>query len=415
MKRKIKLKNKILGFVICSIFFISFICSISATEISQENKDYHFINDNKNFQIQILNENLINKGKTCFGYQVYPNPDIIVNFDIDKPGNLNKIGTPISSDKIAGGTWVNGVWWCCEYTPVSNSNIWIIDHITGDMTLVGESGSSEGLHGLAYDDLTDTMYACGATNLFTINMTTGAATIVGSFGISGSVMIGIACDGYGNMYGEDLHTDSLYSINLKTGSATLIGKFGLDLNYGQDMAFDKESGICYLSAFTVHEGNEGALYTCNLTSGATTKIGNFGSEPTQITGFVIPYNLNNPPSTPTIDGPRSGKVGELYNYDFFSTDSDGDNIWYHICWGDNEIIYIYGPYNSGEKITLSYNWSEKGSYIITCWARDEHDQISKNATLEVNIPKNKVMKNLYIIKLLINYIFWNDCHPYYIL
>lgn len=391
------MKNKILGFVICALFIINFIFSLSVTVISQSIKDRQYNTDNINLQLQIAGKDLI-RGKTCFGYQVYPNPDLIINFDINNPGTLNTIGVPISSDKISGGTWVDGVWWCCEYTPVSNSNIWIIDHATGDMTLVGDSGSSEGLHGLAYDDSEGTMYACGATNLFTINMTTGAATIVGSFGISGSVMIGIACDGYGNMYGEDLHTDSLYSINPKTGSAALIGLFGLDLNYGQDMAFDKESGICYLSAFTVHEGNEGALYTCNLTSGATTKIGTFGLEPTQITGFVIPYSLNNPPSTPTIDGPIRGKVGELYDYEFMSIDPNGDDIWYHICWGDKEIIYIYGPYNSGEEITLSYNWSERGSYVITCWARDEYDQISKNATLDVTIPRNKVVKNLYILK-----------------
>ena len=237
-------------------------------------------------------EDFMGIGKTCYGYQVHPNPDLLVWFDIDYPGFLHMIGIPISSDKIAGGTWVDGVWWCCEYVPISNSNIWIIDHVTGEMTLVGTSGSSEGLHGLAYDDTTRTMYACGSTNLFTIDMETGAATLVGSFGISGSVMIGIASDGYGNIYGEDLHTDSLYSIDHATGTATLVGPLGLDLNYGQDMAIDKENGICYLSAFTVHAGNEGALYTCNLTTGTTTKIGNLGSEPTQITGFAIPYRLN---------------------------------------------------------------------------------------------------------------------------
>ncbi len=389
--KRFRIKNILL----IGLIFIILISTVTGLKTTDENKieltklisSVGFDNiDNINEKIITNNLNLI--GKKCYGYQAYPNPDLIVWFDIDNLGTLNTIGTPISSDKISGGTWIDGVWWCCEYTPVSNSNIWIIDHITGNMTLIGASGSSEGLHGLAYDDTTETMYACGATNLFTINMTTGAATIVGPFGISGCLMIGIACDGYGNMYGEDLHTDSIYSIDPKTGSAELIGPLNLDLNHGQDMAIDKEDGTCYLSAFTVHDGDEGAVYTCNLTTGEVTKIGNFGTVPTQITGFVIPYTLNNPPNKPDISGPNKGKVGIEYNYTFVSTDPDGDDIWYHICWGDKEIIYIYGPYKSGEPIILSYNWTEKGTYSIQCKTRDIYDSESEWTYLEVTMPKS---------------------------
>jgi hypothetical protein len=338
----------------------------------------------------VINKNICN-GKICYGYQVYPNPDLIISFDLDNPETLNIIGNPITSDKIAGGTWVDGEWWCCEYSSIGNSKIWTINHINGDMTLIGESGV--GLNGLAYDDSTNTMYACSSTHLYSIDMQSGYAIMIGSFDISGCVLVGVACDGYGKMYGEDLHTDSLYSINPTTGDTTLIGYFGLDLNYGQDIAFDKETGICYLSAFTVHNGNEGALYTCNITTGSTTKIGKFGSVPTQITGFAIPYNLNSAPSTPKIDGPRSGKVGVSYNYSFVSYDSDGDDIWYHLCWGDKEIIYIYGPYGSGEDLILNYNWSETGVFTITCWARDTNNQTSDISSFDVNIPRDKSILN----------------------
>ena len=192
--------------IVVFLIFLFFISTVngndSVDETSMTSRTLAPTTKNYNVQdmgIQFIDNNCLHKGKTCFGYQAYPNPDLLVCFDTDNPENLITIGTPISSDKIAGGTWVDGVWWCCEYSSVSNSNIWIIDHITGDMTLLGASG--EGLHGLAYDDATGTMYACGATNLFTIDMVTGAATLVGTFGISSSLMIGIACDGYGNMYG----------------------------------------------------------------------------------------------------------------------------------------------------------------------------------------------------------------------
>lgn len=105
--------------------------------------------------------------------------------------------------------------------------------------------------------------------------------------------------------------------------------------------------------------------------------------------FFIVRIGNYPPNEPEIDGPKHGKVGISYNYSFTATDPDGDDIWYHICWGDKEIIYIYGPYPSGEKLTLSYNWTDKGTYIITCFARDIYDEESDIAALEVKIPRNK--------------------------
>ena len=97
---------------------------------------------------------------------------------------------------------------------------------------------------------------------------------------------------------------------------------------------------------------------------------------------------NNPPNLPEIDGPRSVKVGISYNYTFYSIDPDEDDIWYHIGWGDKEIIYIYGPYSSGEEITLNYTWIQKGNFIISCWASDIFDEDSDIAKFEVKVPRN---------------------------
>ncbi len=345
-------------------------------------KENHHSKDNS---FQFSTNNFLAEGKVFFGYQVYPNPDVLVSFKSNNPENLTSIGSPISPDKIAGATWVDGVWRCCEYSAENNSTIWIIDHLTGDMVIVGPSGV--GLHGLAYDDTTNIMYGCGSTNLYIVDIATGEATLVGSFGISGCIMIGIACDSNGNMFGEDLHTDSLYSINSSTGTATLIGSLGLDLNHGQDMAIDKENNICYLAAFTVHDGDEGALYKCNLSSGITTKIGNFGSVPTQITGFVIPYRLNNPPESPIITGRICGEVGVEYEYTFNSTD-DGDDFYYYVDWGDCSPIEFVFPSNPGQSgiAKANHSWDKKGNYIVRAKARDTFGAESDWAYFKVTMP-----------------------------
>ena len=237
-------------------------------------------------------QNLLGKGQTCYGFEIYPTTQSL-SFDTDDPGTLNYIAPMQSTDFIAGGTWADGTWYGCEYAATSDSNIWTIDEDDGSMTLIGASGSSQGLNGLAYDDNTDTLYACGSTILYTIDMTTGAATQIGSFN-TGGLMIGIACDNDGNLYGEDLGTDSLYSIDTTTGLATLIGVLGIDLNYGQDMAYDKNNDILYLAALTIQAGNEGALYTCDVTTGAATFVGMFGADLTEIAGFAIPYGGGGP-------------------------------------------------------------------------------------------------------------------------
>ena len=98
---------------------------------------------------------------------------------------------------------------------------------------------------------------------------------------------------------------------------------------------------------------------------------------------------NRPPETPLIEGPTKCRPDIDYNYTFVSTDPDGDDIWYHLCWGDKEIIYIYGPFPSGEELTLSYNWTDKGTYPITCWARDVYDEQSDIAILEIEVPRTR--------------------------
>ncbi|UCF50057.1 MAG: aryl-sulfate sulfotransferase [Thermoplasmatales archaeon] len=104
--------------------------------------------------------------------------------------------------------------------------------------------------------------------------------------------------------------------------------------------------------------------------------------------------INQPPNAPNIDGPLRGRPDIDYDYTFVATDPDGDDIWYHICWGDKEIIYIYGPYPSGEELTLSYNWTDEGAYTITCWARDIFDGMSSASTLEITIPRTRASSYL---------------------
>ena len=74
------------------------------------------------------------------------------------------------------------------------------------------------------------------------------------------------------------------------------------------------------------------------------------------------------------------------DYNFTTTDPDGDEVYYFIDWGDQTNGSWIGPYPSGDKITKSHTWSTKGTYIIKAKAKDIYGNESDWATLSVTMP-----------------------------
>ncbi len=107
-----------------------------------------------------------------------------------------------------------------------------------------------------------------------------------------------------------------------------------------------------------------------------------------------PGDLNNPPDNPSIDGQTNGKSGESYSYIIKGSDPDGDMISYFVDWGDGSDSGWQGPYSSGTSIELSHTWSEQGYYSIRAKVKDEHGSESSWSTLEVSMPRVKLL-NLF--------------------
>ena len=218
-------------------------------------------------------------------------PEGPVTFILNDPAGLTSLAPTTSSDFIAGATWMQDTWIGCES---GTGNFYTIG-IDGTMTLIG--GNSTLCNAVAFDDNSGTLYGADystGSNLYTIDPITGFGTFVGN--ISGGIIIGMACDNDGNLYGVDLTDNNLYSIDPTTGAGTIIGSLGINLNYAQDMEYDKDGETCYLSAYV----GSGALYTCDLTTGATTLVGEFPNG-MEVTGFAIPYTPPEPgaPAVPS--------------------------------------------------------------------------------------------------------------------
>jgi hypothetical protein len=123
------------------------------------------------------------------------------------------------------------------------------------------------------------------SNIYTINTTTGAATLLGATGTA--LMIDIAVNNSGQMYGHDIGSDSLYSINTTTGAATLLGLTGFNANFAQSIDFDKSTGILYGWLYIGAGVNQFVQF--NLTNGAATIL----NTPTNIEaeGTITPVEL----------------------------------------------------------------------------------------------------------------------------
>jgi parallel beta-helix repeat protein len=84
---------------------------------------------------------------------------------------------------------------------------------------------------------------------------------------------------------------------------------------------------------------------------------------------VVIKSLNNPPSIPNVEGPIFGHQNINYNFNFYSTDPENDNIQYVINWDDDESTET-GFVSSGTKLTEEHKWNNAGIYNIKIFAID---------------------------------------------
>ena len=94
------------------------------------------------------------------------------------------------------------------------------------------------------------------------------------------------------------------------------------------------------------------------------------------------------PDAPGISGETNGKAGKEYEYVITGADSDGDELYVTVDWGDNTSSGLVGPYSGSYEITLKHTWSEQDTYTITAKAKDPYGW-GPEGQLTVTMPKNK--------------------------
>jgi len=114
-------------------------------------------------------------------------------------------------------------------------------------------------------------------------------------------------------------------------------------------------------------------------------------------------------STPTINGPNSGKVKQNYNYTIVSSDPDGISLSYYVDWGDGTNTGWIGPYDSGLEQTVNHTWNKRGTYTIQVKAKDSYGAESGWGKLRVIMPKNSDVIYSPLLRLLERFF---ERHPF---
>ncbi len=152
----------------------------------------------------------------------------------------------------------------------ATNSLYTIDPNSYALTLVGYTGVSTGDFGdLAYNPSGGAAYwvpGRGNDNLYTLNLGTGSATLVGSHGIDD--LFALAYDPATNMLYGDATSGNFYSLSTSTGKSTLIGSNGI---YPGGLTYNSTTGQLVLVG-----AGDGSFYSINPATGAATKLGNPG-------------------------------------------------------------------------------------------------------------------------------------------
>ncbi|CAM3426128.1 T9SS-dependent choice-of-anchor J family protein [Aequorivita lipolytica] len=201
------------------------------------------------------------------------------SFPLPGPYTLAPIAPNASS--IYGGDFdENGTLYAFNGT---TSTLLSLDETTGAETTIGPiTGllATETLRGMAWNDADSTMYVLAGAgevgSVYTINLTTAVATLVGSSTITGWLPIWLAIDSNGNAFMADVGLDSLYSVDLTTGTATLVGPLGVNINFAQDADFDPDTDTLYMAAYI--GGGVNLFASVDTATGVATPLGSVNAD-----------------------------------------------------------------------------------------------------------------------------------------
>lgn len=302
--------------------------------------------------------------QTAWGYScgIFSTPGIspgsIYQFDLTTgaPTLIGSVSCTSGTDLYAG-EFINGTFYALENT---GKTLVSIDGSANCSTLVNLTGVQSGhtLSGLSHSTATGITYVLSTnisvTSLYTLNMATGALTLVGNLsGVAGGITLMV--DGQNNAFVLDIISDKIFPVNLATavpGTGVSITQNGnpINLNFAQDADFGCNANGDIIGVLYQGGGN-GQLGTINPATGVFTATAALGVE-------VCAFSINCPATT--CPATVSIKAKGLKANPWGNNGANDPNTFYYGLTNskrlDATITGGVGPY--------TYTWSNTGSNFL---------------------------------------------------
>jgi hypothetical protein len=306
-------------------------------------------------------------GNAAFAVELYP--DVILRYipNTDPPADWINVAD-LTGTAYFAGDFVGGDFSQVYVIDYYLNELHSLDTLTGDDTTIGAAiplaghvwtGATGAADGTLYASSTDDL----SSHLYIVNTDTGATTTVGQI-TNASVIIDIAINGSGQMYGVDISTDNLVKIDPSTGAGTVIGSIGFDADYAQGMDFEDVSGVLYLAAFNTTT-TQGELRIANTATGDSVLVGAFPD------GAQVGALAFTPPPAQVLQNPgfENGWAGwSAEGAPILSGDSHSGSwsvyMFGETCWVWQE---VYVP---GDAIDVSFGYWLTGLSSDTDWDND---------------------------------------------
>ena len=206
------------------------------------------------------------------------------HFTLGNPSSLTSYGTTASE-------FTNS----CEYFNLNyyfatstSGQFGTINPATGVQTII-RTGNNCG--SVAYNHADNTMYGASlgsSSTLYTIDPATGVETsVVTVTDDTAYFVMAMTITNDGRFIVVNASRESIDELNPTTGALTPLVPAGFNINYGQDIAVDRETNTVYWAAYNA-DLSEGQLYAVDLEGATLTLIGTFE---TQVAGFC-PLNYS---------------------------------------------------------------------------------------------------------------------------
>ena len=325
------------------------------------------------------------------GYNAYDPSAVLpegpVSFYENDPTTMTSLAATTSADFLCAGTaGNNGVWYALQYIASGGHQpMYTINPGTGALTSLGTTNCPESMNGMTWDPTTDTYYGISGTTLYTIDVTTGVCTSIGS--VPASTYITLACSPTGQLYTIDITSGNFDAVDKTNGALTVVGSLGFSASYAQDMAFDQNSGILYWAALNVTAGNAGQWRIIDPTNGSSTLVGTLGTGTgAELCALYLPWQVVPVELTSFNADVNAGNVNLTWTT-ATETNNKGFEVQRNAGNGFEAVAFIQGNGTSTQSHSYSFtdNNVNTGSYTYRLKQVDFNGSFEYSNAVEVSV------------------------------